>query len=155
MLSEHSTAPLSIQLKDQLNQPFSLEQCLGKRVVLYFYPKDDTPGCTTQACGLRDQWADFEDLDVLIYGVSPDESSSHQKFIDKYQLPFPLICDPQHKLAEAFGCWGERKMYGKTFMGIHRTTFVINAEGKIEKVFAKVKPAAHTEQLLSYLKGEL
>ena len=151
MLNEHSPAPLDINVCNHNNETLTLRQHLGKKIILYFYPKDDTPGCTKQACGLRDDWADFADLDLVVYGVSPDTAEKHQKFIAKYALPFPLLCDTEHQLAEAFGCWGEKKMYGKTYMGIFRSTFVIDEQGNIAKVFANVKPAEHAQQLLNYL----
>ncbi len=124
----------------------SLQQLRGRPVVLYFYPKDDTPGCTTQACGLRDAWSDFEKRAEL-FGVSIDPEKSHQKFITKYQLPFPLLSDPEKKIVSDYGVWVEKSMYGKKYMGAERTTFVIDAEGRIKSILRKVKPDEHVAQL--------
>lgn len=123
---------------------------LGDTVVLYFYPKDDTPGCTKQACGLRDGWKEIAKK-ATVFGVSVDSIAKHRKFIDKYELPFPLLSDPDHKLAEAFGVWVEKKLYGKTYMGTERTTFVIGPDGMIKAVLPKVKPDEHFPQLLAEL----
>ncbi|MDW8268472.1 MAG: thioredoxin-dependent thiol peroxidase [Anaerolineae bacterium] len=112
----------------------------GRRVVLYFYPKDDTPGCTTQACSFRDQFAALTDKNAVVLGVSPDGVASHRKFKAKYNLPFLLLADEDHRIAEQYGVWGERSMYGKTFMGIHRSHFVIDEEGRIVDIQYKVKP---------------
>ena len=112
----------------------------GRRVVLYFYPKDDTPGCTTQACGFRDNYLEIEERDAVVLGVSPDRQASHQKFKTKYDLPFTLLVDADHSIAEKYGVWGEKKMYGKTYMGILRSHFVIDKEGKIVDVQIKVRP---------------
>ncbi len=124
----------------------SLKQLLGRPVVLYFYPKDDTPGCTTQACGLRDAWSDFEQRAEL-FGVSVDSEKSHQKFIAKYQLPFPLLSDPEKKIVGDYGIWVEKSMYGKKYMGAERTTFVIDAKGRIKSILRKVKPDEHVALL--------
>ncbi len=121
----------------------SLADFRGKPVVLYFYPKDDTPGCTVQACGLRDSWADLEGR-AQIFGVSVDSAGSHQKFIDKFQLPFPLLSDPEKRIVQAYGVWVEKSMYGKKYMGSERSTFVIDGSGRIAAVFRKVKPEAHS-----------
>ena len=128
----------------------SLQDFSGTRVVLYFYPKDDTPGCTTQACGLRDAWSDLEARGE-IFGVSVDSPESHGKFISKYKLPFPLLADTERKIVEAYGVWVEKSMYGKKYMGAERTTFVIDAQGKIAAVFRKVKPEEHVDLLQSAL----
>jgi peroxiredoxin Q/BCP len=128
----------------------SLEQLRGRPVVLYFYPKDDTPGCTTQACGLRDAWSDFGKR-AAVFGVSVDSEKSHQKFIAKYQLPFPLLSDPEKKIVNAYGVWVEKSMYGKKYMGAERTTFVIDAQGRIAEILRKVKPEAHVAQLQAAL----
>lgn len=121
----------------------------GKKVVLYFYPKDNTPGCTIQACNLRDNYELLLQNHFQVIGVSPDSEQSHQKFIEKYNLPFPLIADTNHKVAEAYGVWQEKNMYGKKYMGIVRTTFVINSEGIIEKIIQKVKTQDHASQILA------
>ena len=124
----------------------SLGDFRGTPVVLYFYPKDDTPGCTTQACGLRDSWADFEGRGE-IFGVSVDSAASHQKFISKYQLPFPLLSDTDRKIVEAYGVWVEKSMYGKKYMGAERSTFVIGRDGQIAAIYRKVKPEEHVDLL--------
>ncbi len=121
----------------------SLKDFRGAPLVLYFYPKDDTPGCTTQACGLRDAWPDFAKSGAIIFGVSIDPEKSHQKFIDKFQLPFPLLADPEKKIVNSYGVWVEKSMYGKKYLGTERTTFVIDGSGRIAQVFRKVKPAEH------------
>ena len=128
----------------------SLADFRGGSVVLYFYPKDDTPGCTTQACGLRDSWSEFEGRGE-IFGVSPDSAASHQKFISKYQLPFPLLSDPEKKIVQDYGVWVEKSMYGKKYMGAERSTFVIDAEGRIAAIFRKVKPEEHVALLQNAL----
>lgn len=122
----------------------------GKTVVLYFYPKDDTPGCTKQACGLRDGWAEIAKK-AKVFGVSVDPIAKHRKFIDKYELPFPLLSDPDHQIAEAYGVWVEKKLYGRTYMGTERTTFVIGPDGIIQAVLPKVKPDEHFGLLLEWL----
>jgi peroxiredoxin Q/BCP len=131
-------------------QQVSLAQLRGKPVVLYFYPKDDTPGCTVQACALRDSWSDLETRGEL-FGVSVDSEKSHEKFISKYQLPFPLLSDTDRKIVEAYGVWVEKSMYGKKYMGAERSTFVIDAEGRLAAIFRKVKPEEHLDLLLNAL----
>lgn len=128
----------------------SLGDFRGRSVVLYFYPKDDTPGCTTQACGLRDAWQKLEQRGE-IFGVSIDSAKSHQKFIGKYQLPFPLLSDPEHKMVEAYGVWVEKSMYGKKYMGTERSTFVIGPDGRVSSIHRKVKPEEHVDLLLNAL----
>jgi thioredoxin-dependent peroxiredoxin len=128
----------------------SLRDFKGKAVVLYFYPKDDTPGCTAQACGLRDAWKDFEKKAEL-FGVSIDPAKNHRKFIDKFELPFPLLSDELKKIVADYGVWVEKSMYGKKYMGTERTTFVIGPDQKIKAILRKVKPAEHAEQLLAEL----
>src|SRR3954447_14014362 len=128
----------------------SLGDLRGKSVVLYFYPKDDTPGCTTQACALRDSWAELEARGE-IFGVSVDSTKSHEKFIAKHQLPFPLLADVDHKMVEAYGVWVEKSMYGKKYMGTERSTFVIDGDGRLAKIFRKVKPEEHVDLLLNAL----
>lgn len=129
----------------------SSDDLAGGRYVLYFYPKDDTPGCTTQACGLRDSWSRVADTGVTVFGVSPDSVKSHAKFRAKHELPYRLLSDEGHQVAEAFGVWVQKKFAGREYMGVERTTFVIGADGVIESVLAQVKPAAHVEQLLEAL----
>ncbi len=128
----------------------SLSNFEGRTVVLYFYPKDDTPGCTTQACGLRDSWAQF-DGKAEVFGVSIDPVKSHRKFIDKHALPFPLLADEEKKIVHDYGVWVEKSMYGKKYFGTERTTFVIGPDGRIKAIFRKVKPAEHVPQLLGVL----
>jgi thioredoxin-dependent peroxiredoxin len=122
----------------------------GSTVVLYFYPKDNTPGCTRQACALRDSWSAIASK-ARVFGVSIDSASSHQKFINKFSLPFPLIVDEDHAIAESYGVWVEKSMYGKTYFGTERTTFIIDADGKIKAVLPKVKPEAHLDQILGLI----
>ena len=140
-------------LLDDANTPVALTSLRGKRVVLYFYPKDDTPGCTTQACALRDGWAEVEALDVTLFGISPDSPSSHAKFRGKYDLPYPLLADEEHAVAEAYGVWVEKSMYGKKYMGVERSTFIIGPDGTIEHVLHKVKPGEHLELIVKTLNG--
>ncbi|MEY2598293.1 MAG: hypothetical protein RLZZ244_2191 [Verrucomicrobiota bacterium] len=130
--------------------PVSLQDFAGKNVILYFYPKDDTPGCTTQACGLRDSWSQFEGK-ALVFGVSIDSPKSHTKFIEKYQLPFPLLSDENQEIVQAFQVWVEKSMYGKTYMGTERSTFLIGPDGRLRAIFRKVKPAEHVQLLLDAL----
>jgi peroxiredoxin Q/BCP len=129
----------------------TLKALKGRKVVLYFYPKDDTSGCTKEACGFRDRWSDVKQAGAVVLGVSPDAVTSHQKFKQKYQLPFPLLADPDHLVAEAYGAWGEKSMYGKRYKGILRTTFLIDGEGRIARVFEKVKPEGHAAEVLAAL----
>ncbi len=131
-------------------QTVKLSALKGKTVVLYFYPKDDTPGCTTQACDLRDHWPKLAKK-AEIFGVSIDPVKSHRKFIDKYSLPFPLLADEEQKIVHDYGVWVEKSMYGKTYLGTERSTFVIGPDGKLKAILRKVKPAAHTAQLLEML----
>jgi peroxiredoxin Q/BCP len=140
-------------LPDQGGNEVSLKQLKGKNVVLYFYPKADTPGCTTQACGVRDHHAEYENADAVVLGVSPDPVKNIAKFADKFTLGFPLLADEDHAVAEAYGVWVEKSMYGRTYMGNERTTFVIGPDGKIKDVFRKVKPAEHDALVLGVLNG--
>jgi len=138
-------------LPDQHGDPVSLSGLRGKTVVLYFYPKADTPGCTIQACGVRDHRADYEQADAVVLGVSPDAPKRIAKFDDKLGLGFPLLGDEDHAVAEAYGVWVQKSMYGRTYMGNERTTFVIGPDGKIREVFQSVKPAEHDELVLGAL----
>lgn len=149
-LSEGTEAP-DFTLESDSGETVSLAQLRGKPVVLYFYPKDDTPGCTTEACEFRDAWAAVKKAGAVVLGVSPDTAASHQKFKSKFKLPFPLLADPDHKVAERYGAWGERSMYGRKFQGILRTTFVIGPDGRIRKVFERVKPKGHAAEVLASL----
>jgi len=128
-----------------------LSEHRGRPVVLYFYPKDDTSGCTAQACGIRDAWSEFEAAGAVVLGVSPDGLASHTRFSDKYDLPFTLLSDPDHRVAEQYGVWKEKSMYGRTFWGIERTTFVIGPDGTIRRVFPRVRPKQHATQVLEVL----
>jgi peroxiredoxin Q/BCP len=130
--------------------PLQLSSLSNRPVVLYFYPKDDTPGCTTQACGIRDSWAELSKRAHLL-GVSIDSAKSHEKFIQKFNLPFPLLSDTDQKIVQAYGVWVEKSMYGKTYMGTERSTFIIGTDGKISAIFKKVKPAEHVDLLLGFL----
>ena len=135
-------------------QTVSLKDFRGKKVILYFYPKDDTPGCTTQACGFRDSYPQIEERNAVVIGVSPDDVTSHQKFKTKFDLPFLLVADTDHALAEAYGVWGERSMYGKKFMGIQRSHFVIDEEGRLLDVQGKISPADSVSQALKILSSQ-
>jgi peroxiredoxin Q/BCP len=141
-------------LPDQHGDPVSLADLRGKEVVLYFYPKADTPGCTAQACGVRDHRADYERAGAVVLGISPDPVKRIAKFDDKYGLGFPLLADDDHAVAEAYGVWVEKSMYGRNYMGNERTTFVIGPDGTISQVFRKVRPAEHDELVLGALGGE-
>lgn len=133
---------------NEQGQTVSLADYKGKKLVLYFYPKDNTPGCTAEACDLRDNYKIFQKQGYEILGVSPDSAKSHQKFIDKFELPFSLLADEDHKVAESYGVWVEKSMYGKKYMGIQRTTFVIDEKGIVSNVIEKVDTKAHSKQLL-------
>ena len=126
----------------------SLSDYKGKKLILFFYPKDNTPGCTAEACNLRDNYDDLRNQGFELLGVSPDSAKKHQNFINKFDLPFPLLADTEKEVLNAYGVWGPKQMYGRTYDGVYRTTFIINGEGVIEKVFKKVKTKAHTEQIL-------
>lgn len=141
-------------LPDENGENVTLSAFRGQKVILYFYPKDDTPGCTTEACHFRDDYAEYEKLGVKILGVSPNTVKSHTRFKSKYQLPFSLLADPDHKVCELYGVWGRKKFMGKEFDGVFRTTFLINQEGIIEKVFKNVKPEPHSQELLKELTKE-
>ena len=150
MLQEGSLAP-DFTLSTDGGGEVTLSDYRGQKVVLYFYPKDDTPGCTTEACSFRDGYGAILATGAVVLGVSPDSVKSHDKFKTKYNLPFALLSDPDHQVAEAYGAWGEKKMYGKTHMGIIRSTFIIDGEGQIVKVFPKVTPKDHSQEVLAAL----
>ena len=137
---------------NELGQSVSLSDFLGEKVILYFYPKDMTPGCTAESCNLGENYTLLQEKGFVVLGVSPDSSKSHQKFIDKYKLPFSLIADEDKAVIKAFGVWGPKKFMGKEYDGVHRTTFVIDEYGVIEKVFSKVKTKDHTNQILDSYK---
>ena len=140
-------------LLDQNEQPVSLSQFHGKKVLVYFYPKALTPGCTTQACGLRDSKSELDELNLVVLGISPDLPKKLLQFVEKKALNFTLLSDPDHQVAEAFGVWGEKKFLGKTYDGIHRISFLINESGVIEAVFDKFKTSEHHQMIVDYLKG--
>lgn len=152
MLKAGDKAP-DFELPSDGDETVRLSDLRGQKVILYFYPKDDTPGCTTEACEFRDRLPDIESQGATVLGISPDSVQSHQKFKAKYELPFTLLADRDHKVAEAYGAWGEKKMYGKTYEGILRTTFLIDEKGVIAEVFSKVKPKGHSDQVLQALGG--
>ncbi|MFQ5690966.1 MAG: thioredoxin-dependent thiol peroxidase [Gemmatimonadota bacterium] len=139
------------ELESDDGTPVRLEDLRGQRVILYFYPRDDTSGCTKEACGFRDHLRRLSGLDVTVLGVSPDGVESHRKFRDKYRLSFPLLSDPDHRVASAYGAWGKKKLYGREYEGILRSTFVIDPDGKVERVYDKVKPAEHAARVLADL----
>lgn len=136
-------------LPDQTGKVHKLADYKGQKVVLYFYPKDDTPGCTKEACSFRDSFEDFKKAGIVVLGVSVDDESSHTKFAEKYNLPFTLLADKDKKVVEKYGVWGEKNMYGKKYMGTNRTTFLIGEDGKIVRVFDKVKPDEHAKEVLA------
>lgn len=154
MLEVGTKAP-DFTLKNQEGQEVSLSQFAGKRVVLYFYPRDNTPGCTRQACGFAQNYEDFTQRDVVVIGVSKDSVASHLKFAQKYELPFVLLSDPDLEVIQAYGVWQEKKLYGKVSMGVVRTTYIIDPQGVIEKVMPKVKPDTNAAEILAYLDGEV
>ena len=150
MLKVMDKAP-AFTLKDKNNKDVSLSDFLGKAVVVYFYPKDDTPGCTRQACAFADSYQEFLSRDIVVIGISKDSIASHQKFAAKYNLPFILLSDPDMETLQAYGVWKERKLYGKLSMGVERTSFIIDKEGRIEKIMPKVKPDTNAADILKYL----
>jgi thioredoxin-dependent peroxiredoxin len=150
VVEEGAPAP-DFELASDEGETVKLSALRGKPVVLYFYPKDDTPGCTTEACEFRDAYDRFRDQGVEILGVSPDTEASHQKFKSKYELPFTLLADPEHEAAEAYGVWKEKRNYGKTYMGVERSTFIIDADGKVAKAMRGIRPAGHAAQVLETL----
>jgi peroxiredoxin Q/BCP len=152
MIEPGSKAP-DFSLPDQDGKPVKLSELRGNPVVLYFYPKADTPGCTTQACGVRDHEADYSKVSATVLGISPDPVKKVKKFHDKQSLNFTLLADEDHAVAEQYGVWAEKSMYGRTYFGNERTTFVIDAKGKVTDVLRKVKPAAHDELVLAALAG--
>jgi peroxiredoxin Q/BCP len=149
-LKEGDLAP-AIEARDEKGELITLEEYRGKKLVLFFYPKDNTPGCTAEACDLRDNYARFMEEGFEIIGVSADSEKSHRNFKSKYELPFRLISDVDKKVLQDYGAWGEKKMYGKSYMGILRTTFIINEEGYVEKILRKVKTKEHSKQIFTEL----
>jgi peroxiredoxin Q/BCP len=150
LLVEGEPAP-DFTLPSDSGAPVTLSDLRGKPVVLYFYPKDDTPGCTKQACGIRDAWDVFRETEAVVLGVSPDDEASHRKFKEKYSLPFTLLSDRDHAVADAYGVWGERSLHGKTYMGIKRSTFVVDEDGNVARAVYGVKPDEHAELVLAAL----
>ena len=150
MVEEGKPAP-DFALESDSGETVSLGSFRGKSVVLYFYPKDNTSGCTTQACGIRDAWSDFERAGAVVLGVSPDGVASHRKFKSDFELPFDLLADPDHKTAEDYGVWVEKSRYGRTYMGIRRSTFVIGPDGNVVKAIYDVMPATHADDVLAVL----
>lgn len=152
MLEAGNKAP-AFTLRNQDDDPASLKDFAGRTLVLYFYPKADTPGCTTQACGIRDRQAEYDAAGAVVVGVSPDEPARLAKFRDKYGLDFTLLSDPDHKIADLYGVWAEKSMYGKQYMGVQRATFIIDGKGKIAHVIPKVSPKTHDDEVLNILVG--
>jgi len=151
VIEEGAKAP-EFELTADTGETVSLKSLRGKPVVLYFYPKDDTPGCTAQACGIRDAWGEFERAGAVVLGVSPDGEASHAKFKKKYDLPFTLLADAEHATAEDYGVWAEKTYAGKSYMGVERSTFVIDAEGTVAKIMRKIKPDTHADDVLAALR---
>jgi len=152
MIKEGAKAP-DFKLFANNQQSFSLKELKGKNIVLFFYPKDNTPGCTVEACGFRDSFKEIEKLGAVILGISPDSVKSHENFINKFNLPYPLLADEDKAMCKDYGVWVEKSMYGKKYMGVARTTFIINKEGKIAKIFEKVKPEGHNAEVIEVLKS--
>jgi peroxiredoxin Q/BCP len=153
VIEEGKPAP-DFELPSDSGETVKLSDLQGKPVVLYFYPKDDTPGCTTQACGIRDAYGEFQRAGAVVLGISPDDEQSHLKFKDKFELPFTLLADTGHEVAEAYGVWGEKNYAGRTYMGVSRSTFVIDPDGNVTKVLHNVKPATHADDVLAALGTE-
>lgn len=150
MIEEGKPAP-DFELRTDNGETLKLSDLRGRQVVLYFYPKDDTPGCTTQACGIRDVYGEFERAGAVVLGISPDTEASHVKFKQKFDLPFTLLADDGHRVAEAYDVWKEKKFAGRTYMGNERSTFVIAEDGTVKKVLREVKPATHADEVLAVL----
>jgi peroxiredoxin Q/BCP len=151
-LSEGEKAPVFTS-KDQDGKPVSLSDFKGKKVVLYFYPEDDTPTCTIEACNLRDNYSLLKKKDIVVLGVSPDDEKKHKKFEQKFDLPFTLIADNEKKIIDKYGVWGEKNLYGRKYMGLHRTTFLIDEKGIIKKIFKKPRSKIHSEEILAAWKA--
>jgi peroxiredoxin Q/BCP len=152
VIEEGKPAP-DFELKSDSGESVKLSDLRGRQVVLYFYPKDDTPGCTKQACGIRDAYGEFEQAGAVVLGVSPDDERSHLKFKEKFDLPFRLLADEDHRVSEAYGVWGEKKYMGRTYMGIARSTFVIGEDGNVKSVMHNVKPDSHADDVLAALRA--
>ncbi len=152
MVEEGKPAP-DFELKSDSGESVTLSGLRGKQIVLYFYPRDDTPGCTTQACGIRDVYGEFEREGAVVLGVSPDDERSHVKFKEKFGLPFTLLADEEHKVAEEYGVWAEKKYMGKTYWGVNRSTFVIGEDGNVKRVMHRVNAATHADDVLAALRS--
>ena len=151
MLEVGSTAP-TFTLPDQDGTDVALEQFAGTPVVVYFYPRDDTPGCTTQACGIRDQWGEFQEAGAAVLGVSPDDVASHARFADKHDLPHRLLADPDGEVIRAYGAWGIKNRYGREYEGVIRSTVLVGPDGRVAAVWPKVKPADHADEVLEAIR---
>jgi len=150
VVEEGKPAP-DFELTSDAGEQVRLSGLRGRQVVLYFYPKDDTPGCTAQACGIRDAFGDFEAAGAVVFGISPDDERSHVKFREKYGLPFTLLADPEHEVAELYDVWKEKTYRGRTYMGVERSTFVIGEDGTLQRILRNVKPATHADDVLAAL----
>ena len=152
-IEEGKAAPM-FTLKDTDGNKVALRELKGKNVVVYFYPRDDTPGCTKEACGFRDLWAEIQETNTVVLGISPDDEAAHRKFVDKYSLPFTLLCDPNHTVMEKYEAYGEKMMYGKKRMGVIRSTVIVGPNGKVLKHWRRVPRAAdHPQKVLEFLSG--
>jgi thioredoxin-dependent peroxiredoxin len=152
MVEQGKPAP-DFELQTDTGETVRLSDQRGKQVVIYFYPKDDTPGCTAQACGIRDVYGEFERAGAVVYGISPDDVQSHEKFKQKYTLPFTLLADDEHRVADEYGVWGEKSYMGRKYMGVERSTFVIGEDGTVKAVMHKVKPDTHADDVLAVLRS--
>jgi thioredoxin-dependent peroxiredoxin len=152
VIDEGASAP-DFELQSDAGDTIKLSDLRGKKVVLYFYPKDDTPGCTAQACGIRDVYGEFERAGAVVLGISPDDERSHVRFKAKYDLPFTLLADPDHEVAERYDVWKEKRFMGRTYMGVERSTFVVGEDGSLARVLRNVKPATHADEVLAVLNG--
>ena len=152
MIQVGDKAP-DFELQSDQDETIKLSDCRGKRVVLFFYPRANTKGCTTEACGFRDDYRAFQELDVIVLGISPDTVKDQGKFRDKHDFPYPLLADKDHLVAEAYGVWGLKKFMRREYMGVLRTTFIIGPDGKVERMFEKVKPAGHSQEVLEAVKS--
>lgn len=150
MIQAGERAP-DFELPSDTGETYALDRLRGQRVVLYFYPKDDTSGCTKEACGFRDALPSFDDRDVVVLGVSPDDLESHERFREKYDLNFPLLADEEGRVARTYGVWGTKKLYGEEYEGVHRRTFIIGPDGIVERAYEKVRPEGHAEEILADL----
>lgn len=151
MVLKEGTKAVDFTLNDQNGQAYKLSDYKGQAIILYFYPKDDTPGCTAEACSFRDNYSEFKKRKVIVIGVSVDDEKSHKKFVDKYKLPFILLADPEKKVVQKYGVWGEKSFMGRKYLGTTRATFIIDKDFKIKKIFPKVSVPGHTKEILALL----